>query len=236
MRRIPSNRLVAILGTGLTGLLLNACADQPLAPTSPASSENATFQANAERATVGVNWHAQQAGLGHTGPVDGASASLVRNANGASFRLTTNSLTAGNAYTLWLVVINNPEACANTPCTAPDIFNPATESQVRFAAGHVAGGSGRGTFAGSVKEGTLSGWLPDRSFEDASSVEVHLVINDHGPKLPEFMPGMIHTYRGGCSDASPFPAIFPPTALADGDVGPNICRLYQVAVFTAPAP
>jgi hypothetical protein len=191
---------------------------------------------NAERASVGVNWHAQQAGMGLTGPVDGASASLVRNANGASFHLTTHSLTAGNAFTLWLVVINNPEACANTPCTAPDIFNPATESQVRFAAGHVAGGSGRGTFAGSVKEGTLSGWLPDRSFDDASSVEVHLVINDHGPKLPEYMPGMIHTYRGGCSDASPFPAIFPPSALADGEVGPNICRLYQVAIFTAPAP
>jgi hypothetical protein len=146
-------------------------------------------------------------------------------------------LTPGNAYTLWLVVITNPEACTATPCTAANIFNAATESQVRFAAGHVAGGSGQGTFAGSVKEGTLSGWLPDRSFDDAMGVSVHLVINDHGPMLPEHMPGMIHTYRGGCSDASPFPPIFavpPSTALADGEVGPNICRLYQAATFEAP--
>jgi hypothetical protein len=181
-----------------------------------------------------VNWHAQQAGLGRTGPVDGASASLVRNANGVSFHLTTNSLTAGNAYTLWLVVVNNPDACASTPCTPADIFNPATQSQVRFAAGHVAGGSGQGTFAGSLQEGTISGWQPDRSFEDAMGVEVHLVINDHGPMLSAYMPGMIHTYRGGCSDASPFPAIFPATARADGEVGPNICRLYQAATFEAP--
>jgi hypothetical protein len=64
--------------------------------------------------------------------------------------------------------------------------------------------------------------------------EIHLVINDHGPMIPEFMPGMIHTYRGGCADSSPFPAIFPATALADGVVGPNTCRLYQAAVFLAP--
>jgi hypothetical protein len=45
---------------------------------------------------------------------------------------------------------------------------------------------------------------------------------------------MIHTYRGGCADSSPFPPIFPATALADGESGPNICRLYQAATFLAP--
>ena len=64
--------------------------------------------------------------------------------------------------------------------------------------------------------------------------EVHLVINDHGPMLADFMPGMVRTYRGGCSDASPFPPIFPDTAIVDGEVGPNICRLFQSAVLTVP--
>jgi hypothetical protein len=54
---------------------------------------------------------------------------------------------------------------------------------------------------------------------------------DHGPMLAEFMPGMIHTYRGGCTNASPCPGVFPATALGDGEVGPNICRLYQAAVL-----
>jgi hypothetical protein len=131
-------------------------------------------------------------------------------------------------------VITNPAACANSPCTAPDIFNAATLSQVRYAAGNVTGGSGRSTFAGAVSVGTLSGWLADRAFDDPMGVEVHLVVNDHGPMIPAYMPGMIHTYRAGCSDASPFPAIFPATALADGAAGPNTCRLAQVAIFTAP--
>lgn len=186
----------------------------------------------AERQTAGVNWHAQQAGLGKSGPVAGASAQVVRNDNGIVYKLSTSGLGEGNAYTLWLVVINNPAACVSTPCSAADIINNSdTDSQVRFAAGHVAGASGNGTFAGHVSEGPLSGWLANRSLEDARAAEVHLVVNDHGPALPEFMPDMIHTYRGGCSDASPFPPVFPATALADGEPGPNICRLYQAAVF-----
>lgn len=192
----------------------------------PVSSTAATLE------TATVNWHAQQAPLGNTGPVPDASAQLARHDHGISFRISTSSLHAGNAYTLWLVVINNPAACDSTPCAGPDVLlNDDTRSQVQYAAGHVAGGSGRGTFAGSLREGGLTGWLPDRTFEDAATAEVHLVINDHGPKLADHMPGMIHTYRGGCSDDSPFPPIFPQSALDDGEPGPNECRLYQAAVF-----
>jgi hypothetical protein len=188
--------------------------------------------AGTDHSNATVMWHAQQSALGRTGPVEGASASLVRNATGISFQITTHSLTPGNAYTLWLVVVDNPGACDPKPCTAPDIIgDPATDAQVRYAAGHVAGESGEGTFAGALREGPVTGWLPDRSFDNGSGAEVHLVINDHGPALAEHLPGMIRTYRGGCSDASPFPAIFPPSALNDGEPGPSICRLYQAAVF-----
>jgi hypothetical protein len=186
----------------------------------------------AEHQTAGVSWHAQQAGQGKSGPVAGASATVVRNDNGIAYRLNTKGLEEGNAYTLWLVVVNNPSACVFTPCSAADIINNSdSDSQVRFAAGHVAGASGNGTFAGHVSEGPLSGWLPDRTLEDGRGAEVHLVVNDHGPAIPEHMPDMIHTYRGGCSDASPFPPVFPATALTDGETGPNTCRLYQAAVF-----
>jgi len=244
---------------------------------------------SADRSTVSVNWHPQQASQGHAGLVDNASATLVRNEDGISYRLHTNSLTANNAYTLWLVVVNNPEACDSSPCTAPDIIlNGETDSQVLFGTGLVAGGSGKATFAGTLKEGDLAGWLPDRTFDDAGTAEIHLVLNDHGPSIPSglanatigtlsaalpepvftgtrtsvvlaqaarqkatleaqrgekvvdlqdtlgALPSMIKTYRGGCSDESPFPAIFPATALSDGEVGPNICRLFQSAIFTAP--
>lgn len=182
-----------------------------------------------------VSWHAQQAALGKTGEVSGAWATLVRNDNGIAYRLNTKSLDPGDAYTLWLVVINNPSACVTVPCTAADIIlNPDTRSQVSYAAGSLVGNSANGTFAGHVSVGSLSGWLPGRELEDPFAAEIHLVVNHHGPMIPEMMPGMIQTYRGGCSDASPFPPVFPASALADGEVGPNICRLSQAAVFLAP--
>lgn len=177
-----------------------------------------------------VSWHPQ---TGSTDVVDGATGHVTRNDDGIAFRLRTNSLTPGNAYTLWLVIVNHPEECDATPCTAPEIIgNDDTASQVGFAAGNVVGEAGRATFSGHVNEGPLDGWLPDRSLEDARGAEVHLVINDHGPALAEHMPGMIRTYRGGCSDDSPFPGVFPPVALEDGEPGPNTCLLTQSAVFT----
>ncbi len=191
--------------------------------------------ASADRSTTGVNWHPQQAGQGNSGAVAGAEAALVRTDNGISYQFRTNSLTPGNAYTLWVIVVTDPEDCAAAPCTAGDVLvNPAVDAQVRYGTGLVAGGSGKATFAGSLGEGTIDGWLPDLDFADAHSAEIHFVINDHGPKIAAQMPGMIKTYRGGCSDGSPFPGIFPATALADGEEGPNTCRLYQSAIFTAP--
>jgi hypothetical protein len=224
----------------LATLLAVAACDSPVA--GPAEVVEPMFSQNAaEQQTAVVMWHAQQqllafGGNGKSGPVAGASARLVRNSNGIAYQIHAAELAPGNAYSLWLVVINNPAACAATPCSAADILvNPATDSQVRSGGtGSIAGAAGKGTMAGSARRGPLSGWLDGRSLQDPFSAEVHLVINDHGPMLPAFMPGMITTYRAGCSDASPFPGVFPATALADGAPGPNTCLLYQAAVFQAP--
>ena len=172
--------------------------------------------------------------LGNTGTVAGATAKLVRRDNGLAFQVHTRGLIPGNAYTLWLVVINNPDACATQVpfCSPVDVLQtPPTDSQVLWAAGTVAGGSGQATFAGSAKVGPLDGWLADRALTNPAGAEVRLIVNDHGPKIPALMPDMIKTYRGGCADTSPFPPVFPDTALADGIPGPNECRLFQAAVF-----
>jgi len=234
LRRIGS-AAVAIL------LTMPGC-DAPAGPAGPGELAGPAFSHSAAHdQTAAVNWHPQQqliasGGNGKSGPVDGAWARLVRNQNGISYQIHAGELNPGNAYSLWLVVINNPDACASSPCSAPDILtNPETDSQVRSGGtGTIAGAAGKGTLAGAAHVGALSGWLEDRSLDDPFTAEVHLVINDHGPMLPEFMPGMISTYRAGCSDMSPFPPVFPPSALADGEAGPNTCLLYQVAVFQAP--
>lgn len=185
--------------------------------------------ARSERQAALMMWHGQ---TGLSGPVGaGAFAELVRRSDGVSFHINTHHLRAGHAYTVWFVVLNNPDACLATPCSAVDILQRAeTDAQVTYGAGHVIGGSGRAGFAGAFRSGPIEGWLAGGGLHDPRGAEIQLVINDHGPKLPAFMPGMISTYRAGCTDAS-LPGIFPPSAKADGQPGPNACQLYQMAVF-----
>lgn len=59
---------------------------------------------------------------------------------------------------------------------------------------------------------------------------VGLVVHDHGPFLPDLGATIATTYRGSCAEDG-IPAPFPDTAKADGEPGPNTCRLVQVAVF-----
>ena len=185
--------------------------------------------ARADHQTAPVMWHPQTGLSGSVAP--DAQATLVRRPDGVSFGIRTEQLRPHHAYTVWFVVINNPSACAATPCSGPDILlNPATDSQVTYGAGHISGGSGRAGFAGSFQAGAIDGWLPDGGLWDPMTAEIQLVLNDHGAKLPAYMPEMTHTYRAGCTDAS-LPPIFPDTARADGTPGPNACQLYQVAVF-----
>lgn len=180
-----------------------------------------------------VRWH-MQSGNQHGSPVgDGAVAQLVRTGEGISYSIQTERLVAGHAYTVWVVVINNPGACSVRPCSPPvDIIgNPATASQVVYGTGHVIGMAGRAGFGGTLPAGPIpEGWLPDQGLDDPLGAEVHLVLNDHGPTIPELMPEMIQTYRAGCTDES-LPGFFPVTAKADGTPGPNTCRLRQFVVF-----
>ena len=179
-----------------------------------------------------MRWHAQS-GKTPMSPVGHrARAKLRRTSSGISYSIKTHSLRAGHAYTVWVVVINDPKQCAGSPCTPTEIFkNPDTDAQVLYGTGHVVGSSGKAGFGGHVSRGPLpQGWLPDQGLEDPRAAEVHLVLNDHGPKLAEYMPGMIRTYRAGCKDEG-LPAIFPPSAKADGEPGPNTCTLWQVAMF-----
>lgn len=211
-----------LITLSITGLMLT--------PAGPAHADAAP-----RMQTVPVMWHAQAVAFEEhidAGPVAGATASLVATSSGVSARLSARDLEPGHAYTLWFVLVNNPGACDPRPCTGPDILtNPAVDSQVAYGAGQVAGNSGTATFSTRFNAGPVAGWLPGRALDDPLLAEYHLVVNDHGPMHAAHMPDMIRTYRGGCSDDSPFPPIFPDAALADGEPGPNRCLLYQVAVF-----
>jgi hypothetical protein len=176
-----------------------------------------------------MNWHAQSG----TGPVgETAVAQLVRRDNGVSFQIRAQELKPGHAYTVWIVIVNNPDECTTSPCTPVDIIGrpDVVGTQILWGGGGIAGASGRLGFGGSVGEGDIdNGWYVG-GLDDAMTAEIHFVLNDHGPVIPSFMPEMIKTYRAGCTDAS-LPVIFPATAFADGTPGPNTCRLYQTVDF-----
>jgi hypothetical protein len=182
--------------------------------------------------------------------VDGAvvgSTSLVRGPSGISFTLATTGLQSGYAYTLWVVVFNNPSACtAPTPvsrCSDPDVGNAAAMPDILYGTGHVAGGSGEVSFAGHRSVGDGDGsisapvGLPAFGLLDPAGAEVLLVVHEHGPVLAQYLPDMIQTVGGGCTDAGiPAPGVASPfNAYAGAEFGrrgPNTCQSVQFAFHT----
>jgi hypothetical protein len=177
--------------------------------------------------------------------VDGASASLLRTHNNIRMRIQTHDLDPGDTYTVWWVVFNSPDECEHpvdgmANCSEPDLFNDAVGGSVLYAAGHVIGSNGKGNFAGSLRQGDLSGCqAPWNAFDleligeegeldmcrdglvDSQGAEIHLVIRSHGEKIPGMVNDQINTFAGGCTAESSFGA-------ADG---PNECEDQQAAIF-----
>lgn len=191
-----------------------------LAPGAQAHSPEAAYLS--ERA---VETHPSQ---GPVREVKGAKAVLLTTGKGAFASLATRELTPGNAYTLWWVVINDPAACETLPCKPPDVLERSkiTRADVSYADGVIARDDGTARFTSHLPAGPLAhGWFGN-GFDNPLGAEIHLVVNDHGPLLPQMAASMLGSYRGGCTDES-LPAAFPATAKADGTPGPNTCRLVQ---------
>lgn len=163
---------------------------------------------------------------------DNGSARLAIHADGVFANLETDGLTPGNVHTLWFVAINNPAACETQPCTAKDALKRTeiVDADVGYAGGIIVGEDGVGRFTYHQSEGELADKWFTAGLKEASTAEIHLVVNDHGPVLEGRTAEMLATYREGCTDAS-IPAAMPDTARASGTAGPNECRLVQFAVF-----
>jgi hypothetical protein len=163
--------------------------------------------------------------VGAMAPVDGAWATLVRNGTGLSATFHTHGLPAREAFTLWMVAFNHPEACTHpigtlSLCGEEDLFDEATAAAVFRAGGHVVGSGGPATIAGSLKVGQTKDALtvPDDGgfvtpfglLTNPMGAEVHLVLLRHGPWVPG-APALFHTFwycNPSCADWQV--AFFPP--------------------------
>jgi hypothetical protein len=144
------------------------------------------------------------------------TASLIRRDDGISMTFRTSGLPANQPVTIWWIIVD-----------------PATGHVVsaQFADGHIVGGNGVASFAGSLKEGDTSGCFhPDffcDGLTDARGQVVLLLARVHGEKDPGRIPDQIHTSEA--SSVNPADDLCP--LLVDGSR--PFCQV-QAAFFGAP--
>ena len=198
-------------------LFAAACANPP--------KEDATYSYRSHIEQMGSETHPARA-------IRGAEARLTTAGWGAAMKMQTAELPPGHVVTAWWVVITKPEACSETPCSPGDVIGNADKvgTQITYADGVIVGADGEAAFRSMLPAGPVEkGWFQP-SFDNPTSAEIHLVLNDHGPILSDLAPSMLTSYRGGCSNES-LPPPFPDSAKSDGLAGPNSCRLIQDAIF-----
>lgn len=166
------------------------------------------------------------------GPIDGTQALLITSPAGASVRIKTKGMTPGNAFTVWWVAVQSPENCSSRPCSRDDAMGKADimNTVATNAGGGIVNNDGTVEIASFLPIGTVEGNLFESTFNRPLTAEIHLVIQDHGPLIPDVAADMLSTYRGGCTDGG-VPPFYPASAMSDGMPGPNTCETAQVALF-----
>ena len=165
--------------------------------------------------------------------IEGATATLIRTEEGIAVRFKTQNLEVNHPYTLWVAIVNNPEACTNSPC-GPDVLGNPDVVQSEMLQGDNLLYTDEAimeftTFipVGEAPEG--EGWFGN-GLTNPMGAEIHLTVQDHGELIPEMAGTMLNTVRGGCTDES-VPPPYPEIGHNDGEPGPNTCRGIQLAIF-----
>lgn len=113
---------------------------------------------------------------------------LVRSNRGVLALLRTGDLVAGDAYTVWAVIFNNPEACDGL-CDAADLSNPQVDGHSTLGTGEVVRHE-RAMFLTVMRAGN--------ELADPMGAEIHFVVRTHGPAIPDLVEEQISTLHGGC--------------------------------------
>lgn len=140
------------------------------------------------------------AGNGYTG-----AAWLMRTADGVRGRVMSQVSTAGDPYTLWVIVFNNPTACATSPCGETDLGNPEVGGSVFSGTGAISAPNltakqkgrrvGRGVVnldfevpAHALPNGLFKLFGEDAGLHENNGygAEIHLIVDKH-PSIPAGM-------------------------------------------------
>lgn len=167
--------------------------------------------------------------------VEGAKARLVSSEAGIAGSFATKDLKPGHIVTLWVAIMNKPEACEMKGvdhCTSKDVLKRAdvVDSDVTYGDGVIVAEDGTATFRTFVPAGKLGySWLGN-NLNNPKAAEIHFALHDHGPLIKGEERDMLSTPRGGCTEDS-LPKSWPASARAGGKPGPNKCTMAQFAIF-----
>lgn len=165
------------------------------------STTSTVFAQDRTRANVYKWWDPQR--------VVGRS-SLQRSEDGmkATVRIFSHAIETDRVLTLWIMVFNTPEGCATSPCSVPDLENPAASGDWLYGGGILTAGS-LVTMGGSLgrDDDSGSGWIeigfPDFALglTDPFNAEVILAVHSHGPAgSGTWLKSQMSSYLGGCME------------------------------------
>jgi hypothetical protein len=166
--------------------------------------------------------------FGDEAEIDSTNSTLNRRDNGVSMNIRTRDLDPGHTYTVWWVIFNNPDACVGA-CSGDDLENDEAGPAMGYAAGNVVGNSGRSGFGSSLKVDDGTGFAFGM-LTNPRGAEIHLVVRDHGPLNPEWMPDQIKTFGGGCDQDH---GSYPEDMQGAGVAGDYVCSNAQVSIHMA---
>ena len=147
------------------------------------------------------------------GTVAGAISKITRTDEGITVSVKTT--VDPGAYTMWLLVWNDPENCHGNPAVPglrcvpgpPPHFDPP--SCVLFGAGHVVGNNGKLDYTAHRQAwdatGNIGGLCPN-GLTNPRGADVHAAVRTHGEAIPGMIPEQIHTVSGGCATNECFEA------------------------------
>jgi hypothetical protein len=130
-----------------------------------------------------------------TKKIPGAYSVLHRNDTGVALEIDTRALPEGT-YTVWWVIWNDPGECAAVPCGLGDLFVPGND--LGFATGGlVSSRNGKLHVASGLSVDDLTNMLLGVGLTDPHAAEIHMVVQWHGPIVPEVVHEQLQSPPGG---------------------------------------
>ena len=140
--------------------------------------------------------------FGTSDQIPGAFSVVYRNDTGVAMGIDTRDLPVGT-YTVWWVIWNDPSQCASVPCSPADV-GTVEGSAVGFATGGLLpSNNGKFTPAAGLTVADATNMLFG-TLTAPHDAEIHLVVQWHGPILPEVVHEQIQSPPGGtCNTECP---------------------------------